>query len=56
MEGLHIYGKHQESSDNLDYLYAKLAEEETMSIFSNSVVKALIEVKWKTIMKRILYW
>jgi hypothetical protein len=56
MEELHYHDGFTGKKDNLDYLYAKLAEEETMTIFSNSVVKALIEIKWKIVMKGIFHY
>jgi len=56
MTGLHVIDTMDNIKDNLEVLYDKLEDEETNMIFQHGVIKALIEVKWPYIMRRIMVW
>jgi len=40
----------------INLIYEKLAETDTLQVFSYNSVKALIEVKWRYIQKRIVWF
>lgn len=54
LQSFHILDKSVKKT-NLDFFYEKLEQEETTAIYEHGVVKALIEIKWAMIMKRILW-
>lgn len=51
---LHLSKNRQNTRYNINIIYDKLAETDSLQVFSYNSVKALIEVKWRYIQKRIV--
>lgn len=51
---LHLSKNEQLQRYNINIIYDKLAETDSLQVFNYNSVKALIEIKWKYIMKRII--
>ena len=50
---LHLSKNYEKNRYNINIIYEKLAESDSLQVFSYNSGKALIEVKWKYIQKRI---
>jgi len=52
---LHLHDKNVNAIDNLSILYEELQETDSLTIFENGSIKALIEVQFETIKPRIFF-